>query len=162
MKKSCAHQAKKIKIQNILLKRSASSLESKIASLDEKIKANLKENNRLYNRMSIIFDVFAYKTRKDAEAKGFKVGAKVRIKETSELPKHLRKRREQDFWKWFDISGVRKIHLAYCNRNTGRPHIDKDKMELIVHLTPHLQRKDNGNGITPIVRISDIELVKTK
>lgn len=153
---------KREKTTDQLLKKTIPFLENKVSVLDKKIKANQKENNVLYNKMSLALDVLGYKIKREAEAKGFKEGAEIRIKATNELPKHLRKRREEDFWKVFDIRGTYNINITYFTNNTGRPHIDKDKPELIINVFPPLRRKDGGNqgGISPIIRLTDIELVK--
>jgi len=72
--------------------------------------------------MSDIFEVFGYKLRKEAEKKSYKEGAKVRIKEVHELPKHLISRRQKGLdWKNYDISGERQIGFIYAHKNTGYP-----------------------------------------
>src|ERR1017187_1911621 len=116
------------KTLNKLMKTKTEKLYNKFSSLEKKTRANEKKNNKMYHRMSDIFTVFGYKLRKEAEEKGFKEGATVRIKETNELPKRLRNRRKKGLhFENYDIRGERKIYLIYASKNTGYPSIDEDK-----------------------------------
>lgn len=135
-------------------------IQKNISLLKKALDKNKKENSRLYNKLQKNFEKLNINLQKEAEANGFIKGTKIRIKETSELPKNLRKRRDSMFWKWFDISGTRIIDFMYATNNTGRPSIDNEKPELIIHFNPMLERKDKGFGPIPVVRLSDIELVK--
>lgn len=151
------------KIQNKLLKTSTKKLYSVFHSLEKKVRANEKKNNQMYHKMSDIFLVFGYKLKKEAEKLGFKEGAAVRIKETHELPKHLQPRRKKGVgWEHYDTSGIRIISFLYANKNTGYPDVDSAPPEVIVNLHPPVKHKSGKPAVPLIIRLSDIELVKTK
>ena len=151
------------KLQNKLLKTKTEKLYSMFSSLEKKVRVNEKKNNVMYHKMSDIFTIFGYKLKLEAEKLGFKEGAKVRVKETHELPENLRSRRDKGVsWKNYDISGVREINIIYANKNTGYPSIDNDKPELIVNLHPPVRHKSGNASLPLLIRLSDIELVKNK
>lgn len=151
------------KIQNKLLNTRTEKLYSMFSSLQKKVRISERKNQKVYHKMSDIFTVFGYKLRKEAEKLGFKEGAQVRIKETHELPKHLRSRRDKGIgWECYDISGERQIACMYADQNTGFPNIDSEKPEVIINLHPPVRLKSKNPGLPLIVRLSDIELVKGK